>query len=59
MSERSLPPGHLSDGQLAGYIDIYRQQGIEFSAWCVPTGLVDDAALAISVLNDMRAAGNL
>lgn len=47
----------FSAAQLAGYIDIYRQQGIEFSAWCVPTGLVDDAALAISVLNDMRAAG--
>jgi hypothetical protein len=47
----------FSAAQLAGYIDTYRQQGIEFSAWCVPTGLTDDAALAISVLNDMRAAG--
>jgi hypothetical protein len=47
----------FSAAQLAGYIDTYRQQGIEFSARCVPTGLTDDAALAISVLNDMRAAG--
>jgi hypothetical protein len=40
--------------QLAG---IYRDQGITLSAWCVPTGLVDDAGLAIAVLKDLRAAG--
>lgn len=47
----------FSAAQIAGFVDIYRQQGIDFSAWCVPTGLVDDSGLAISVLNDMRAAG--
>ena len=47
----------FSAAQLAGFSTIYRDQGIEMTAWCVPTGLVDDAALAIKVLNDLRAAG--
>jgi len=47
----------FSPTQLAGFAKIYRDQGIEMSAWCVPTGLVDDAALAIAVLYDLRAAG--
>lgn len=47
----------FSRAQIAGFVDIYRQQGIDFYAWCVPTGLVDDAALAIGVLNDLQAAG--
>lgn len=43
--------------KLTNLIRIYRDQGIEFAAWCVPTGLTDDAALAISVLNTMRESG--
>lgn len=46
----------FSPAEIKHLSGIYGDQGIAFAAWCVPTGLADDAALAIAVLGDMRRA---
>lgn len=48
----------FSQEQISGFAHIYREQGIELSAWCVPVGAgVPDAANAIAVLGMLKTAG--